>query len=75
MDLVENWHGDDNTGHPILPNPLVGNVVLERELGDLRRDRVGELHGTTWGSVRHSYGFGLKGNKLLCNVANSDIEV
>lgn len=53
MDLVEDWDGERNSNHPVAPDPLVLNVVLQRELRDLGRKRVRELHGATR-RLRHS---------------------
>ena len=52
VDLVEDGDRDGDSDHPVLPDPLVLDVELHRELHDLGAERVGELHGTARG-VRH----------------------
>jgi len=55
LDFVEDGRRQTQSDEPVLPDPLVVDVPLERELGDLGREGVGKLHGTTHGSsgVRH----------------------
>ena len=52
VDLVEDGDRDGDSDHPVLPDPLVLDVELHRELRDLGAERVGELHGAARG-VRH----------------------
>lgn len=55
MDLVEDGGGDNDSDHPVLPDPLVLDVELHGELRQFGAESVGELHGATRG-VRHRAG-------------------
>lgn len=52
MDFVEQRNGHAERDEVVAPDPLVLEVVLDRELGQLRREGVRELHGTCH-RVRH----------------------
>lgn len=64
LDLVENWNGESKGNNVVLPDPLVADVPLQWELGNLCSEGVRVLHGATHstssGSVRHS-GCNIKG--------------
>jgi hypothetical protein len=57
VDLVEDWYSKSNSEHPVTPDPLVLNVVLEGELCHLRGEGVRELHRARWSLRRHGGGF------------------
>lgn len=48
-DLVENGNASDTGNEVVAPDPLILNVVLKRELGELSGESVWISHGTSSG--------------------------